>query len=122
MRNSAIIFIITAVTIGALSQLLLKKGLNLLGNLDFSAGLIAVYSRIFCSTWIVGGLVAYGISLFFWLYALSKVDLSFAYPFLAFSYVLVLLLSWIFLGENIPTIRIIGVVVICAGVYLVAQS
>jgi drug/metabolite transporter (DMT)-like permease len=61
-------------------------------------------------------------SLLIWFYVLTKVDLSIAYPFLALSYVLVLLFSWLILGESISALRIVGVSVISCGVILVAKS
>jgi drug/metabolite transporter (DMT)-like permease len=123
MKNMSIIsFILIAVTIGVVGQVSIKKGLNSLGGLDFSSRIIATYLKILLSPYVILGCLTYFISIFFWLYVLYRVDLSFAYPFLALSYVLVILTSWLFLGEAIPLIRIIGVVVICFGVLLVAKS
>jgi drug/metabolite transporter (DMT)-like permease len=115
-------FILLAVTIGVAGQLLIKLGLNSLGKIDFSHSLIGAYAKMFCSPFVFGGIFTYVISIFLWLYALTKVDLSFAYPFLASSYVMVLIASWFFLGESIGIIRWIGVAVICIGVFLVSRS
>jgi len=123
MKNISIIsFILIAVTIGVVGQVSIKKGLNSLEDIDFSSRIIATYLKILLSPYVILGCLTYFISIFFWLYVLSRVDLSFAYPFLALSYVLVILTSWMFLGEAIPFIRVVGVVVICFGVFLVAKS
>jgi drug/metabolite transporter (DMT)-like permease len=54
---------------------------------------------------------------------LSRVNLSFAYPMIALTYVLVPLAAWLFLNEPaIPPIRWVGMCVIIVGVVLVAQS
>jgi drug/metabolite transporter (DMT)-like permease len=119
---SSVPFILIAVLLAVIGQLLVKKGLNLLGPIDFSAGLIFSYLRIFTSPLVIVGTLSYTSSIFFWLYALAKVNLSFAYPFLALSYVLVILASWLVLGEHIPLLRWVGVFVICLGVLLVAKS
>jgi drug/metabolite transporter (DMT)-like permease len=119
---SAIPHILIAISIGIIGQLLVKKGLNSLGNINFSVGFLETYLKIFLSPFVILGSLTYITSVFFWVYALTKVDLSFAYPFLALSYVLILLSSWIFLGESIPLIRWVGVIVICLGVFLVARS
>ena len=121
-KMSTVSFILIAVTIGIIGQLLVKGGLNRLGNLDFSVGLIETYLRIFFSPLVILGALSTFSSAFFWIYALTKVDLSFASPFLALSYVLILLCSWVFLGENIPLIRWVGVAIISFGVFLVARS
>jgi len=54
--------------------------------------------------------------------ALSRVDLSFAYPFLSVSYVLVLLAGYFWFGEAVNAYRIIGITLICFGTLFVARS
>ena len=56
------------------------------------------------------------------LFVLSKVDLSFAYPFLSLAYVLVAVLAWRLFGEDLNTLRIGGIALICVGTVLIAQS
>lgn len=117
---STVPFIVIAVILAVVGQLFVKKGINLLGHIDFSAGLIAAYSKIFISPLVIVGILIYTSSIFFWVYALSRVDLSFAGPFLALTYVLIILTSWLILGETIPFLRWLGVLVICFGVFLVS--
>ena len=114
--------ILIAVLLGVVGQLMVKIGLNSLGVLDFSQGLLKTYVRVFSSPLVILGTVSYTSSVLFWLYSLSKVDLSYAYPFLALSYGLILLMSWLLLGEQVPLLRWAGVVVICAGVILISRS
>ena len=56
------------------------------------------------------------------LMALSRVDISFAYPFLSVSYVLVLIASYFWFGESINGVRIAGIGLICLGTLFVARS
>jgi multidrug transporter EmrE-like cation transporter len=56
------------------------------------------------------------------LVVLSKVDISFAYPFLGLSFVLVTLYGHFMLDESVNIWRIAGVVLIVSGVSLVAKS
>jgi|OpeIllAssembly_1097287.scaffolds.fasta_scaffold103777_2 drug/metabolite transporter (DMT)-like permease len=123
MRHpTAVLFILVAVTINVAGQLIIKMGLNRLGALDFSQGAVNAYQRMLLSPYVLLGSFTYAISILFWLYALSKVELSYAFPFLALSYVLILLVSWLFLGEQVTPLRIAGVLVICFGVFLVSRS
>lgn len=115
-------FILITVTVGVVGQVLIKKGLNSLSPLDFSVGFISLYLKIFLSPYVIFGSAVYCLAMCLWLYALSKVDISFAYPFQSLSYVLVIFTSNWFLGENIPLTRWAGVVVICFGVFLVSRS
>ena len=117
-----IILILTAIFLAVIGQILVKKGLNSLGHIDFSSGLFRNYVKIFLSPAVLIGTFLYISSAFFWIYSLTKVDLSFAFPFLSLSYVLIILASWLLLGENIPLLRWIGVIVICIGVFLISRS
>lgn len=54
------------------------------------------------------------------LLALSRVDISFAYPFLSVSYVVVLIVGHYAFGESISLMRIAGVALIAS--YFVASS
>ena len=118
----AIFYILLSVFIVVLGQLLIKKGLNRLGIVSFSSNVIRTYLRIFLSPYVIAGIVTYILSMFLWLYSLTKVDLSFAYPFLALSYTLILVFSRIFLHERISPLRIIGVFVIYLEMLVVSRS
>ena len=117
-----ILGILVSVLMGSIGQIFIKKGLNNLGGLDFSIGLIGSYMRIFLSPLIIFGIVIYFFGVFFWLYGLSKVELSYAFPFVSLSYILVFIFSWFLLGENITPLRWIGLATICFGVFLVGRS
>ena len=118
----AILMILIAVLLAVFGQILVKMGLNASGGINFSSGFVWAYVQLFMSPKIIIGTISYTVSIFFWLYALSRVDLSFAYPFLAVSYVLIVLASWLLLGEQVPMLRWAGVLAICFGVLLVAIS
>jgi multidrug transporter EmrE-like cation transporter len=48
--------------------------------------------------------------------------LSFAYPFLSVSYVLVLFAGYFWFGEAVNVSRMMGVALICGGTYFIARS
>jgi len=117
-----IVALVCSMLLGVTGQLFIKRGLNSLGRLDFAAGLVGSYMKVFLSPLVLLGLATYFLGVFFWLYALSKVDLSYAYPFVSLSYVLVIVASWAFLGEQITPLRGAGVAAICVGVVLISRS
>lgn len=111
--------LLIAIALGSAGQLLLKSGVNALGE---GVSPLVVLKSFIKSPVIMGGFVCYGVSSLFYLVALSKLDLSYAYPMIALSYVIVAILSYKFLGEGLPALRIIGIFVIIAGVTMVAFS
>ena len=72
--------------------------------------------------WVIFGLLIYVTGTVFWLAALSRVDLSYAYPFASLSYVVMLAASWLIFHENITPLRLVGTLVVALGVILISRS
>jgi len=87
-----------------------------------NAGVLGLLELIFRSPWVLGGLALYGIGAVAWIAVLSRLDLSLAYPLLALNFVLITISSRLFLGESIPSMRWLGILVICVGIVIVARS
>ncbi|MEM7257117.1 MAG: EamA family transporter [Pseudomonadota bacterium] len=106
-----------------LSQIMLKKGMTQIsvGSLSFSSAFSALPSVI-SNVFVVGGLFVMVVSMGAHLMVLSKVDISFAYPFLGLSFVLITLWGHFVLAEPINLAKIAGVFCIVCGVILVARS
>jgi len=81
----------------------------------------AIPSILF-NIFVVGGLLVMVISMASHLLVLSKVDISFAYPFLGLSFVLITLWGYYVLSEPMNIYKIAGVAFIVCGVALVAKS
>ena len=117
--------VLTAICFSVCGELSLKSGMNQItsqvGPFSFS-NLGAVLGKIFTSPRILGGFGLFGLGAMFWLAALSRVPLSWAYPMLSIGYILILLLSAIVLKEQVAPQRWIGALVICAGIILVFRS
>jgi drug/metabolite transporter (DMT)-like permease len=118
-----VVLIIASVTLGVVGQLILKASISGgAGALVPVDGPVPTIQRIALNPGIWTGLAVYGAGTFFWLIALSQVELGFAYPFISLSYVLILLASWILFREKLSWWRVVGVAAICVGVYVVAAG
>ena len=121
--NLALIYILVAVLASAVGQLVLKKGMGSMGALTLGAGQLGgILARIVASPYVLLGLAIYACGTLFWLVALSRVDLSYAYPFVSLSYVVMLVASWLLLDEQISLLRIAGSAVVILGVLLISRS
>ena len=121
--NVAIIYLLISVLGGAIGQLALKRGMNSFGELTLSMDkIVNVLVRMATNPYVVIGMLVYGASTVFWLAALSRVDLSFAYPFASLSYVVMLIGAWQLFDENISIMRLVGCVVVISGVLLISRS
>ena len=115
--------ILAVVTTNAISQMLLKHGMNTIGKFEFNQGSLAsMFPVVAFNPYVVGGLLVLVFSMGLHLMALSRVDLSFAYPFLSVSYVLVLIAGYFWFGEAVNASRMVGVAFICLGTFFVARS
>jgi drug/metabolite transporter (DMT)-like permease len=71
---------------------------------------------------VIGGLGLFVLSAAVWLVVLSKVSLSFAYPFVSLTYVLILLFDRLVLHDTVSGLRWAGVALIVAGIVLVSRT
>lgn len=122
---SAISFslLMTGVLLNAGAQLLLKAGTNTVGVFAFSSeNLVPVGWKLATEPHIMGGLACYVLSVIVWIMALSRVEVSIAYPMLSIGYVVNALAAWYLFGEAVTLTRLVGIGIIIVGVYIVARS
>lgn len=113
-----LIYIIICVFMSGCGQILLKHGMNGT-NLELSSlNIISVFTLI-KNFYVLSGIFVYGTSFVLWLYVLSKVPVSYAYPFVSLSYPLVLILSNFFLREPLSKGLWIGVFCILMGTTII---
>lgn len=118
-----IVFILFTVATNAAAQLMLKQGMTTLSPAVLGQeNIIFKLLMIVFSPWVFFGLATFVISMASHMFVLSKVDLSFAYPFLSLAYVLVAVLAWQLFGEELGAYKIAGIAFICVGTVLIAQS
>lgn len=104
-------------------QTSLKYGLTRAGGVNFAGGQIVSGLRtVLTDPYIIGGFLFYGLSAVLWLDVLSKLDISLAFPLVSLTYVFTLFIGKFLFDETITPTRVLGVLVIIAGVILVAQS
>ena len=115
--------ILFTVLTNAAAQILLKNGMLRLGSFEFNlTGIGSAIPQIVFNPFVVFGLFMLVISMSSHLLVLSRVDLSFAFPFLSLAYVVVALYSHFVFGEDRNFYRISGVAVICFGTFLISRS
>jgi multidrug transporter EmrE-like cation transporter len=102
-------------------QVIWKAGLQKMGGFHpGSSTLLSSLQSLCSSPYIIAGLVIYIAATVLWLNILSNTPLSLAYPLMSISYVLGIMAGCLLFKEYAPITRWFGVVVICAGVYLVS--
>lgn len=123
-RRMTIGLILVSVTLAAVAQVTLKAGMNHVT--DASGGQLALngdsLKQIASQVWVWAGLAIFAVSAVLWLFALSRANLSFAYPFAALGYVIIVIASILFLDEHVQPLTWVGVALIIGGILLIAQG
>lgn len=100
-------------------QLILKWRIGNYGALPEIFGDRLVFLlRLFLDGYILSGFLAAFVASLFWMAAMTKFDLSYAYPFMSLAFVLVLFLSAIFFKEPVTIPKSLGLGLIILGIII----
>ena len=115
--------LLAGVLLNAAAQLLLKAGTNAVGPFEFSTvNAVPVGMKLALEPHILGGIACYVVSVVVWILALSRVEVSVAYPMLSIGYVVNAVAAYYLFGEAVSATRLVGIGVIILGVFVVARS
>lgn len=115
------LLIFSSIALNSAAQLLIRKGM-LEYNKSSVYGLVATIIGLLTNYYLIAAMASYAISIVLWMFVMSKVEASFAVPFQSIGFVLVALLGWLLLGEEVSFTRIIGIFIIIIGVVFVSKS
>ncbi|MBN9370217.1 EamA family transporter [Hydrogenophaga sp. YM1] len=117
MKSLALLLALLCVLLSSAAQLAMKRGLGPGG-----ADVAGTYVQAFTSPMVWLGLLLYGASAVLWLWVLSRLDVSLAYPLVSLGFVVTMLLGVLWLGEPFSWLRVAGCTLIVVGVSLLALS
>ena len=123
VKYVVLILILVDVALNVTGQLSLKYGMSKIGNFSLSLSTLPpVFIKAATNLHVLFGLLCYGLGFMVWLIVLSKAEVSYAYPLISLGYVLTAILAWFLFGEALNENRLVGIVVICLGVFLIARN
>ena len=79
-------------------------------------------AKLLINPWIVSALAAALLAAVAWMAAMTKLDLSHAYPFTSLAFVLVTLASGVVFHEPVGGLKIAGIALICLGIAIGSQG
>ena len=108
-----------AIVLNAVANILMKVAML---KQEKTTDIITMITQSLLNPILFLGLLSFALALVAYCYVLSNLNLSIAYPLMTtLGFIIVILASWLFLGETITKIQIIGFVSIIAGVWMVAR-
>ena len=125
ITSNAVLLLGLSIVLSACAQLFMKVSMIQLQLHDEANFISSFFFIIFENNavliWLFAGLSCYALSMLSWMFALTKYELSFAYPFLGITYVLVYIgaVYWDQIGEQLTWLRTAGIVLILVGVVFV---
>jgi drug/metabolite transporter (DMT)-like permease len=118
------VLILFIVLFAPLGNVLLSKGMKGVGSArNWERGdVLRILVSIIASGYIwlgIGCLLAFFVA---YMLVLTWADYSYVQPASSFSYAVVAMLGYFLLGETVPPLRWIGILVICVGVFIVGNT
>ena len=119
----AIPLILTCVLLASGGQILLRMEMLKIGPLAMNViTFLSTVPKLVADPLIWLGFFCYGVAGMVWLVVLSREELSFAYPFASLSYIIIVFFSWWLFREQVTIARLVGILIVFAGVYLVSRT
>jgi multidrug transporter EmrE-like cation transporter len=118
------LYLLLAIFFGVVSQLIIKWQMSAFSFNDYEAwqDKFALAFSMLLNPYIIISLAFTLLAGVTWMVAMTKFEISYAYPFTLLGLVLVTIFSVIFFGESVNTYKIIGIVVIILGVVLISKG
>jgi len=117
------VYILLTLLLTVYGQLVLKWQMGYAGpmpadNLDKVLFLL----RQFLNPWIMSGFASAFLASLAWMAAMTRFDLNYAYPFMSLAFIIVMLFSVLFLSEALTPQRVLGTVMVVAGLVVIARA
>jgi drug/metabolite transporter (DMT)-like permease len=115
--------ILVSVSLNASAHILLRKAMLVVNaNGGLEQQWLSLAAQVALNPFLVAGMTLYAASIVIWLYVLSKIEVSMAYPYQSIGYVIAGAVGFFYLGENITPFRVAGIALICAGLFFIARD
>ncbi len=119
MRNAALILL--AIVLNAAAQIALKKSaMDSVGGMS-ARDFMGAIPRLLFNPWVMLAMALYAISVLNWLFVLSRMELSVAYPLMSAVYVITLVAGVLLFHEPVNATRVCGIAVIILGIVLLTR-
>lgn len=102
-------------------QLMLKYQLEEAGELP-DHGRVAFLLKLLLNPWVISVWVAAAIAALAWMRALAELELGRAYPFVGLTFIITLLGSAAFFSEQLTPPKVVGTIIIVAGIAVASQG
>lgn len=116
-------YIATTVLFTVYSQLIMRWQVTAAGALPADClGKFFYVLNLILDPWVLSGIVATFLAGISWMLAMTKFEISYAYPFVSLNYILVLVAGSIFFDESISMSKLAGSALVVLGIIVIAKG
>lgn len=117
------IYIFLTILFTVYSQLVMRWQVAAAGPLpDDLAGKISFVFTLLLNPWVITGVVATFCAGVSWMLAMTRFEISYAFPFVSLNYVFILAASFFLFNESITLPKLIGSLIVIAGIIVIAKG
>ena len=117
------IYIIATIFFGVYSQLIMRWQVSLAGNLPAdNMGKVYFIGKLLLNPWVLSGIGATFLGGITWMLAMTKFEISYAYPFISLNFILVLGLGVFFFNESFSSMKLLGTLLVIVGIIILSRS
>lgn len=117
------LYIVATIALTVYGQLVLKWRMSGAGELPVAfADKLLFLLRLLFDPFVMSTIISVFVASLCWMAALSKFELSYAYPFMSAAFVLIFFFSALFFNEPISWQKMVGLVLIVAGIVVTSRS
>jgi drug/metabolite transporter (DMT)-like permease len=116
------VYIFAMVFLTAYSQVIMRWQVGHAGALPVGvSGKVQFVVSLLINPWVISGIIATFLAGVSWMLALTKFQISYAYPFTSLVYMLVLISGTVFFRDGVNAGRLVGTAVVMGGVLIIAR-
>lgn len=117
------IYILATIFFTVFSQLVMRWQVSSSGSLPetFSEKLTFIF-HLFLNPWVILSILATFLAGVSWMLAMTKFEISYAYPWIALNFVLMMFFGWLFFSELITLTKLMGTLLVVVGIVVIARG
>lgn len=119
----AYLYIFGTIVFTVYGQLVMKWRIAMYGNLpELFAEKLVFLIKLLLDPFILSSFFAAFLAALCWMAAMTKFELSHAYPFMGLNFVLVFILSGLLFNEALTSLKVVGILLVVTGIIVGSQG
>lgn len=117
------LYIVSTIVFTVYSQLIMRWQVQLAGPLpDPVSEKFGYVTQLLLNPWVLSGVIATFFAGVSWMLAMTKFEISYAYPWVSLNFVLMLLLGVLLFDESFNSMKVLGTLLVIAGIVVITRS